>query len=89
MHRCQMPVVGASVALLLATLSSCAPPVRHQNAAHPSYGDAEYKTDLAQCQKDNSTIVTTTGYDIRTDVRVDEAKAAACMTTRGWQASTK
>jgi len=28
----------------------------------------------------------TSGYDDKSEVKVDEAKAQACMTERGWQA---
>jgi uncharacterized protein YceK len=57
----------------------------YQNVSHPTYGDAEYKADLAQCRNQNSKIVMSTGYDDRSDIQVDEAKARSCMTDRGWQ----
>jgi hypothetical protein len=72
--------------LLLGTAAACSP-THYQNTTHPGYGDAEYKADLAQCRKENSTTTTTQGYDVQIHVDVDEAKAASCMTARGWQAS--
>jgi hypothetical protein len=89
MAHCDLPRASASLAILLGVLSSCAPATQYQNAAHPNYGDAEYKTDLAQCRHDNSTTKTTQGYDIQTTVVVDEPKAASCMTARGWQPMSK
>ena len=43
--------------------------IRHtmQNPSQPGYGDAEYKSDLAQCRKQNSKIVTSSGYDDRSE----------------------
>jgi hypothetical protein len=70
--------------LLLATLSSCSS-TQYKNVSHPSYGDAEYKNDLAQCRKQYSQIVTSSGYDDKSSVEVDEPKAHSCMTERGWQ----
>jgi len=69
-------------------LSACST-TRYQNVTHPTYGDAEYKTDLAQCRQQNSTTKSIQGYDIQTVVTVDEAKASACLTERGWQPATK
>jgi len=40
---------------------------------------------LAQCRRENSTVETTQGYDMQSHVVVDEAKATACMSARGWQ----
>ena len=57
--------------------------------AIPSYGDAQYKTDLAQCRKQNSKIVIVGGYDDKGEVQVDEDKARSCMNERGWQAVSR
>jgi hypothetical protein len=73
---------------VLSALSACAT-THYQNTAHPTYGDTEYQNDLAQCRKENSTFTTTQGYDVQVHVDVDEAKAASCMTARGWQAANK
>jgi hypothetical protein len=84
MHRCRLPCRSASLAILLGALSACTS-AHYQNVGHPDFGDAEYRSDLAQCRRDNSTVVTTQGYDVQQRVTVDEAKAASCMTARGWQ----
>jgi hypothetical protein len=89
MSRVHATRASASLALVLGLLSACAAPTRYQNTAHPTYGDAEYKTDLAQCRQQNSKTTTTQGYDLQTVVTVDEPRAAACMTTRGWQPASK
>lgn len=57
----------------------------YRNATHPTYGAAEYKSDLDQCRKQNSTTIITQGYDLQTQIRVDEPKVQACMSARGWQ----
>ena len=80
-HRRRYPAVSALVFGALCACSSA----QYRNAAHPDYGDAQHGTDLAQCRRDNSTVVTTQGYDLQTKVQVDEAKADACMTALGWQ----
>ena len=59
---------------------------QYRNASHPNYGDADYKSDLAQCRKQSSKVVAVSGYDDRSEIQVDEAKARSCMTERGWQA---
>jgi hypothetical protein len=74
--------------LLLAALCGC-DSTQYRNANHPNFGDAEYKSDLAQCRKENSKIVMVTGYDDKSEVHTDEDKARACMTQRGWQAVSK
>jgi uncharacterized protein YceK len=74
----------AAVMVVLAALSGCASDHYH-NSLHPNYGNTEYNADLAQCRKENSTTTTTQGYDLQVHVDVDEAKAASCMTARGWQ----
>jgi hypothetical protein len=84
MHRCCLPRCSAVLAFLLGVLCACAS-TRYENAIHPDRGDADYKTNLAQCRRENSTTVTTQGYDLQTTVQVDEAKAASCMTAHGWQ----
>ena len=62
---------------------------QYKNASHPNYGDAEYKSDLAQCRKQNSKVVASSGYDDKSEIEVDEAKARSCMTERGWQAVSR
>jgi hypothetical protein len=84
MHRCRLQRRWGSLAILFGALCSCTS-ARYQNVSHPSFGDAEYKSDLAQCRRENSTVVTIQGYDVQERVTVDEAKAASCMTARGWQ----
>jgi hypothetical protein len=84
MQGCRVRRVSASSAILLGALCACTA-TQYRNAAHPEYGDAQYKTDLAQCRRENSTVVTSQGYDLQTKVQVDDAKAGACMTARGWQ----
>jgi len=74
--------------VIVALLGGCATD-HYQNVSHPNYGDAEYKTDLAQCRKENTAITTTQGYDVQIHTDVDEAKAASCMTARGWQKAAK
>ncbi len=78
----------AAAVVVAAALCGCAAD-HYQNVNHPNYGDADYKTDLDQCRKENSTTTTTQGYDVQIHVDVDEAKAASCMTARGWQKATK
>jgi len=84
MRRRPPPTAAARLVILLSAIGACTSPP-HQNVAHPTYGYAEYKTDLAQCRNDNSSIITTQGYDVQTQVIVDEPKSAACMTAHGWQ----
>ena len=62
---------------------------QYANPGRPGSTEADYKNDLAQCRKQNSTIVTSSGYDDRSEVRVDEAKVQACMTERGWRAVSR
>jgi hypothetical protein len=88
MRGCHLSPGAASLGILLGVVCACTTP-RYQNVTHPNYGDAEYKTDLAQCRRDNSTVETHQGYDVQTEVKVDEAKAASCMTARGWQPMAK
>jgi hypothetical protein len=73
---------------LLVALSGC-DTATYKNPSHPGYGDAEYKTDLAQCRKQNSTTVIVGGYDDKGEIRVDEDKARSCMNERGWQAVSR
>jgi hypothetical protein len=82
--RRRLPRAPLFAALLLAALGGCDTP-RYKNASHPGYGDAEYKSDLAQCRRQNSKIVMSQGYDDKSSVEVDEAKAQSCMNERGWQ----
>jgi hypothetical protein len=74
--------------LLPAVLGGCTG-AQYKNASHPGYGDAEYKNDLAQCRKENSKIVMSSGYDDKSSVEVDEGKAQSCMNGRGWQAVSR
>jgi hypothetical protein len=74
--------------LSLATLGGC-DSTQYKNASHPNYGDADYKSDLAQCRKQNSKVVAVSGYDDRSEIHVDEARARTCMTERGWQAVSR
>ena len=82
--RRRLPRASARLSILLGALCACTP-ARYQNVTHPGFGDTEYKNDLAQCRRENSSVVTTQGYDMQARVTVDEAKAAACMSARGWQ----
>jgi hypothetical protein len=79
---------GVAAVLLVAALCGCASD-HYQNVNHSNYGDAEYNADLAQCRKDNTKVTTTQGYDVQIHTDVDEAKAASCMTARGWQKVAK
>jgi hypothetical protein len=81
----RLPRASLAATLLLATLAGC-DSTQYRNASHPNYGDADYKSDLAQCRKQNSKVVAVSGYDDRSEIQVDEAKARSCMTKRGWQA---
>ena len=78
----------AALALtILAALAGCSTTATsYRNVNHPTYGAAEQKSDLEQCRSKNSQIVMSSGYDDKSEVRVDEAKTQACMTERGWQA---
>ena len=84
MHRDRLPRRSARLAILLGALCACTSE-HYQNVGHPDLGDAEYKSDFAQCRRENSTVVTIQGYDVQQRVTVDEAKAASCMAARGWQ----
>jgi uncharacterized protein YceK len=83
-HRCILRALPAA-ATLFTVLAGCSS-VQYRNASHPNYGDAEYKSDLAQCRRQNSEIVTTPGYDGKSELKADEAKVQACIKERGWQA---
>ena len=73
---CSIPLLGCSS-------------TQYANPSRPGSGEADYKSDLAQCRKLNSTIVASSGYDDRSEVRVDEAKAQSCMAGRGWRAVSR
>lgn len=79
----------SSIAICLLGMMSACSSTQYRNVNHPNYGDVEYRSDLAECRKANSTTSTTQGYDVQIHVDVDEAKAASCMTTRGWQPAGK
>jgi hypothetical protein len=70
--------------LLLTALCGCSNG-QYKNVSNPGYGEAEYKNDLAQCRKQYSKVVMSSGYDDKSSVEVDEPKAQSCMTERGWQ----
>jgi hypothetical protein len=81
----RLPRAPLVAAFVLATLGGC-DTTQYKNASHPGYGDAEYKRDLAQCRSQNSEVVIRAGYDDRSSVEVNEAKARSCMNEHGWQA---
>jgi len=74
--------VGA--ALVCGVLGGCAS-TRYENTLHPDYGATQHDADLAQCRKQNSTTVTSSGYNPTTQVKVDEDAVQGCMTTLGWR----
>lgn len=82
--KCALAVPVLMSAALLACSSA-----QHQNAMHPNYGESQYSSDLAECRKQNSKIESIQGYDVQNRIIVDEAKADACMTERGWQTVTR
>jgi hypothetical protein len=89
MRPCRPSCVSFSLALLLGALGGCQS-TQYKNVAHPDYGDTEYKRDLTQCRTQNSQVYTHPGgYTDVTEVKVDEAKAASCMTDHGWQAVSR
>ncbi len=88
MRYSHLPHRSACLTALVTALCACTP-THYQNVTHPTYGDTEYSSDLAQCRRENSTVVTHQGYDVQTEVQVDEAKAASCMSARGWQKASK
>ena len=83
MYRLLTPLVA-----VLITLIGCSS-TQYANPSRAGSTEADYKNDLAQCRKQNSTVVTSTGYEDRSEVRVDEAKAQACMTEHGWRAVSR
>lgn len=83
MCRLLAPLVAVSI-----TLTGCSS-TQYANPGRPGSTEADYKNDLAQCRKQNSTVVTSTGYEDRSEVHVDEAKAQACMSERGWRAVSR
>jgi uncharacterized protein YceK len=74
----------AVLATMAAALQACST-VQHANVAHPGYGHAQYRADLADCRRQNSKVESIQGYDVQNRIIVDEAKADACMTGRGWR----
>ena len=74
--------------IVLIPLMGCSS-THYANPSRPGSTEADYKNDLAQCRKQNSTIVTSSGYDDRSEVRVDEAKVQACTAERGWRAVSR
>ena len=89
MRSCCLPRASLATGLLLAGTWAAATSTQYKNASHPNYGDADYKSDLAQCRKQNSKVVAVSGYDDRSEIHVDEAKSRSCMTERGWQAISR
>ena len=81
----RLPRLSFAATLLLAMLGGC-DATRTRSPSHPGYGDAQYKTDLAQCRSQNSKVVIRGGYDDKSVLEVDEDKARSCMNERGWQA---
>jgi hypothetical protein len=84
----RLAYAALTLALLCTAVGGCdsVPP---RNTAHPAYGTVEYKRDLSQCRNENSKIVMVSGYDDRSEVQVDEAKASGCMVARGWQPTNR
>ena len=76
---------GASIIpmIVCVALCGCAAP-QWKNADHPGYGQAEYKRDLAECQKGHVHFVQKGGYDDPSIPVFDEDAVNACMTGRGW-----
>ncbi len=88
MRRRRLPYVSFATTLLLAVLGAC-DTTQYKNPSHPGYGDAEYKSELAQCRSQNSKVVIHGGYDDKSALEVDEDKARTCMSERGWQAVSR
>jgi hypothetical protein len=88
MCRFGLPDSMASLTLLSGVLCACRS-AHYQNATHPNYGDTEYRVDLAQCRRENSTVVITQGYDQQIDVKIDEPKVSACLAAHGWQPTSR
>ena len=84
MRDAGLPGASALLAMAMGVLCCCSS-ARHQNVNHPNYGDLEYRSDLAECKKLHSTVVSIQGYDVQSQVTTDEPKVAACMTEHGWQ----
>ncbi len=81
---------GQHTASICATLvglavARCASTGGYVNTIHPEYGAIQHDTDLAQCQKENSQVITIPGYQDRTITQVNEAGAKDCMATLGWR----
>jgi hypothetical protein len=85
---CCLPRRSTSLAIVLGVLCACTS-TRYQNVTNSNYSSAEYTSDLAQCRRENSTVVSIQGYDVQEKVTVDEAKAESCMAARGWQKANK
>jgi hypothetical protein len=66
-------------------VARCASSGGYVNTIHPEYGTTQHDSDLAQCQKENSQMVTIPGYQDRTITQVNEAGARDCMATLGWK----
>jgi len=82
--RCATWPAWAGLAFLCLGLADCTP-AHYINPTHPEYGAADYDRDLAACRQENSHTVTIVGYDDKTETKVDEDAAKACLAKRGWQ----
>ena len=71
-------------AFLSTALTACSS-AQHSNPTHPTFGETQYRTDLADCKKQNSTYTSRQGYDVQVEVKTDQPKVDACMKERGWQ----
>lgn len=74
----------ATPVFMAALLQACSS-AQHQNVAHPNYGDPQYFSDLADCRRQHSTVVSIQGYDVQSRVTTDEPKVDTCMTDLGWR----
>jgi hypothetical protein len=86
MHHRSLPSPRSYLAVPLLVLCACVPPQRYENISHLNYGATDYSTDLAQCRhRGATTVASTLGYNVQSEVRVDEVKTNACMAAQGWQ----
>jgi hypothetical protein len=77
------------VAILLTSLGGCASSPKYENPDHPNYGTSEFDKDSAQCRRDNSKVTVRYGYDMASDVTVDEAGVKTCLAAKGWKPVAK
>jgi hypothetical protein len=64
-------------------------PTRYTNPSHPEFGTQQYDSDRALCEKANSKVTVHQGYDIVTEVTVDQDGVKSCLAAKGWQPVTK